>query len=130
MAKDVDRASRSGVIERLLVTPVRELVLGLRDAFSPEMTHARIEAMLPELRRLGSFRFALDRMARIVGATVPAGVLIRVAPLIAKGAGWGVFTEPKTLRYIALLFALSVSIGLYSVCAVIYRLRREYPDEL
>jgi hypothetical protein len=130
MPNDLEHAGRQNAVERFVINPIREVVLGLRDAFSPEMTKARADAMMPDLQRLGSLRFTVDRVARIVGVTVPIGTLIRVGPLIAKGAGWGAITEPKTLSYISLLLALSVSIGLFTIRATISRLRREYPDEL
>src|SRR5882672_10981814 len=114
---------------RILIRPIRELVLAVKDARSPEMREAEDFRKLAELSRGGDGWYIAKRTIGVTLLFESFAAMKALGDILAGRATWHLFRTGDSFRPFFFLGVFCVIIGAAAASREIARLRETYGNE-
>jgi hypothetical protein len=127
MAKPALRQN-PGLIARAAAWPFREVVLGFRDARSPEMREIRERAAVSTIERLGKARYVVRQALATAGVIAAIDVMWVVGEWITPGS-FDILGSHPHLESFVFLGAIATVGAAFLASREVKRLREKYPPE-
>jgi hypothetical protein len=117
------------MLQRYVVNPIAEIVLGVREAFSPEMREIRQRTQIAKIRDQGTTRYTLTQAAIGTLAIVAFDMLSALGRVLGGKRSWDSFIHAASVWQYLVVGVVGFLFFYLAVLNSIDKLRKKYPEE-